>query len=78
LSTEGIVGYQMRTVRGIQRPWAPGDSLVLSSDGLSGRWNFSRYPGLLQRTPVLIASVLFRDFSRDNDDATIVIGRSSR
>lgn len=78
LSTDGIVGYQMRTVRQVERPWTAADTLVLSSDGLSGRWNFARYPGLLQRHPVLIASVLFRDFSRNNDDATVLVARSCR
>lgn len=75
LSTEGIVGYQMRSVRGVERAWLRGDTLVLSSDGLSGRWNMARYPNLLQRLPVLVASVLFRDFARDNDDATVVVAR---
>jgi len=78
LSTEGIVGYQMRTIRGVERTWARGDTLVLSSDGLSGRWNLGRYANLLQRHPVLVASVLFRDYARDNDDATVVVARDPR
>jgi anti-sigma regulatory factor (Ser/Thr protein kinase) len=75
LSTEGIVGYQMRTIRGMQRAWSRGDTLIMSSDGLSGRWNLLRYPDLLSRHPVVTASVLFRDFGRDNDDATVVVAR---
>ena len=78
LSTEGIVGYQMRTVRGVERAWSRGDTLIMSSDGLSGRWNLGRYANLLQRHPTVIASVLFRDFARDNDDATVVIAREPR
>jgi anti-sigma regulatory factor (Ser/Thr protein kinase) len=75
LSTEGIVGYQVRKIRDAHRRWSAADTLVLSSDGLSTRWNMARYPGLLQRRPELVASVLFRDFARDNDDATIVVAR---
>lgn len=78
LSTEGIVGYQMRTVRGVERPWSAADTLVMCSDGLSGRWNLARYPGLLERHPVLVASVLLRDFSRGNDDATVLVARGAR
>lgn len=78
LSTEGIVGYQMRTVRGVQRAWSRGDTLVMYSDGVSGRWNLARYPALLGRHPVVAASVLFRDFARDNDDATLLVAREMR
>jgi anti-sigma regulatory factor (Ser/Thr protein kinase) len=78
MSTEGIVGHNMRTIRSVERPWSPGDAVVLSSDGLSGRWNLSRYPGLLQHHPLLVASVLFRDFARDTDDATVVVAKDRR
>jgi anti-sigma regulatory factor (Ser/Thr protein kinase) len=77
LSTEGIVGYQMRSIRGTQRAWSRGDTIVMSSDGLSSRWNMLRYPDLLVRHPAVTASVLFRDFARDTDDATIVVARES-
>lgn len=77
LSTEGIVGYQIRSIRGTQRPWSRGDTIVLSSDGLSSRWSMIRYPDLLLRHPVVTASVLFRDFARDTDDATVVVAREA-
>ncbi|MBA3773067.1 MAG: SpoIIE family protein phosphatase [Ramlibacter sp.] len=78
LSVEGIVGYNARNFRMQERAWSDNAVLVLSSDGLSTRWNLSRYPGLLQRHPGLIASVLFRDFARDTDDATIVVAKGKR
>jgi anti-sigma regulatory factor (Ser/Thr protein kinase) len=78
LSTEGIVGHRVRTVQMVQRAWSAGDAVVLSSDGLSGRWNLARYPGLLYHHPLLAASVLFRDFARDTDDATVVVAKDLR
>lgn len=78
LSTEGIVGHNMRKVRVVERPWSRGDSIVLSSDGLSGRWNLGRYPALVHRHALLVASVLFRDFARDTDDATVVVAKGLR
>jgi hypothetical protein len=78
LSTEGIVGHRIRNIRVVERSWSAGDSVVLSTDGLSGRWNLARYPGLLQRHPLLIASVLFRDFARDTDDATVLAAKDRR
>jgi anti-sigma regulatory factor (Ser/Thr protein kinase) len=73
LSTDGTVGYNMRLVRESTLDWKPGSVLIASTDGLSTRWNLNRHPGLMQRHPSLIASVLHRDFARDTDDATVVV-----
>jgi anti-sigma regulatory factor (Ser/Thr protein kinase) len=78
MSTDGIVGHNFRSLRLVERTWTAGDSLVLTSDGLSSRWSLARYPGLLQRHALLVASVLFRDFARDSDDATIVVAKDRR
>jgi hypothetical protein len=45
----------------------------MHSDGLSTRWNIEQYPGLASRHPALLAGVLFRDFGRKRDDATILV-----
>jgi hypothetical protein len=49
--------------------------LVLFSDGLTSRWDFTAYPGLKQRMPLLIAGVLYRDLLRGRDDATVVVAK---
>ena len=49
----------------------------MNSDGLSSKWNLSGHPGLLGRHPMLIAAVLHRDFSRNTDDATVVVVRQA-
>jgi len=72
-STDGTVGYSVRTIREQSYPWQPGSILALSTDGLSTRWNLAGHPGLQRRNAALIAGVLHRDFSRGNDDATIVV-----
>ena len=73
LSTDGTVGYNMRTVRPSQAAWRLGRVFIATTDGLSTRWNLKRHPGLIKKHPSLIASVLHRDFARDLDDATVVI-----
>lgn len=73
LSIDGVVGYNMRTARDHVLPWAGDGAVVLASDGISTRWNVTRYPGLLARHPALVAAVLYRDFARDNDDATVAV-----
>jgi hypothetical protein len=47
--------------------------LVLHSDGIATQWDLARYPGLPSRDPSLIAGVLYRDFKRDRDDATVIV-----
>ncbi|HEV2706204.1 MAG TPA: ATP-binding protein [Pyrinomonadaceae bacterium] len=53
--------------------WTPGATIVLASDGLSATWDIGAYPGLLRKSPQLIAGVLLRDFGRDTDDATVMV-----
>ncbi|ALM84649.1 SpoIIE family protein phosphatase [Bordetella sp. N] len=72
-STDGTVGYSVRSIREQSYTWEPGSMLAMSTDGLSTRWTMAGHPGLQRRHPSLIAGVLHRDFSRSNDDATIVV-----
>ena len=71
----GIVGHNMPRVQATDVPWIPGGRFVIHSDGITARWRVDRYPGLLARHPALLAGVLFRDFSRPRDDATIIVIR---
>jgi anti-sigma regulatory factor (Ser/Thr protein kinase) len=75
VSMNGIVGHEAHPVREFSYPWNSGSILVLLSDGLGTRWDFSAYPGLRRRTPLLIAGVLYRDLLRGADDATIVVAK---
>jgi anti-sigma regulatory factor (Ser/Thr protein kinase) len=69
----GIVGHTMPTPRGTAASW-PGEArLVMHSDGISSRWRIDAYPGLLTAHPALLAGVIYRDFSRERDDATILV-----
>lgn len=72
-STDGTVGYSVRTIREQSYPWTPDSMLVMHTDGLSARWNLAGHPGLASRHPSLVAAVLHRDFARNNDDATVVV-----
>ena len=50
-----------------------GAVFVMHTDGLSTRWNLRDYPGLNFQSPGAIAGVLFRDFARKRDDATVLV-----
>ncbi|MDB5733044.1 MAG: hypothetical protein JWQ03_2939 [Variovorax sp.] len=73
VSTDGTVGYSLRTPRESEAAWTSGSTLVMNTDGLFSKWNLSAHPGLLSHHPALIAAVLHRDFARNTDDATVVV-----
>ena len=79
-SQNGTVGVEMRRQIAVQqRDWPDRGVLLMHSDGITSRWSFDPYPGLLVRHPAVIAAVVARDFLRGRDDATIlVIGRNAR
>lgn len=69
----GIVGHTMPTLRPLSAPWPAGARLVMHSDGISGRWRLDAYPGLMAAHPALMAGIIFRDFARQRDDATVLV-----
>ncbi|HYJ47136.1 MAG TPA: ATP-binding protein, partial [Pyrinomonadaceae bacterium] len=70
ISTNGTLGARLGQLRLWTYPWAEGATLVMASDGVSASWDMESYPGLLRRSPQLLAGVLMRDYGRDTDDAT--------
>lgn len=77
ISQNGTAGVQIRSLRDLQQEWSGEGFLVLHSDGLTSRSDLCSYPGVLMRHPAVAAAILHRDFSRGNDDATVlVIGKS--
>lgn len=75
VSMNGIVGHQTIRTREFTYRWNPHSLIVMHSDGLSGRWQLSAYPGLASRRSSLVAAVLFRDLRKSNDDAAVLVGR---
>jgi anti-sigma regulatory factor (Ser/Thr protein kinase) len=77
VSVNGTVGLQTHPIREFSYPWPDDGIIVLYSDGLSTGTSFDALPGLVQRDPGLIAGVLYRDFTRGHDDATVVVARAA-
>lgn len=75
VSHNGIVGHNMRKVQEFVIPWPAGALCILCSDGIGTQWDIDAYPGLRYCHPALIAGVLYRDFSRSRDDATVVVAK---
>ena len=73
----GTLGTGVPKVREFMQPWTDGSVLVMHSDGVKTHWNLDDYPGLLRRHPGLVAGLLYRDFQRGRDDATVIVVRHS-
>lgn len=71
-SMNGTVGHEMRRVQEFRTPFVTGAMLIMHSDGLQTRWRLDHYPGIRPHDPSLAGAVIFRDFLRGRDDATIV------
>ncbi|ULH17499.1 SpoIIE family protein phosphatase (plasmid) [Deinococcus sp. KNUC1210] len=77
LSHNGTLGQETRTVQTQEVPWTPSSVLVVHTDGLTNRWDVSSAPGLLRRRAAVIAGVLYRDYARERDDATVVVVKAA-
>lgn len=75
ISNNGTLGVRLDKVRVWTHKWSEGATVVMTSDGLSASWNMADYPGLLLKSPQMIASILLRDYGRESDDATVLVAR---
>lgn len=73
VSLAGILGHSTRKFQDFEYPWDLGSMLIMHSDGLMTRFELETYPGLRYRHPALISGVIFRDFKRGTDDATLLV-----
>ena len=73
LSHNGIVGSNLRKLQEFSELWESDALLIAHTDGINTRWNIDNYPGLRHCHPGLIAGLIYRDFSRRRDDATVVV-----
>jgi hypothetical protein len=77
VSVNGTVGHQIPRLREFSYPWPEDGMLVLHSDGLSTATGLDSQSPLALRDPALIAGVLYREFSRGIDDATVVVAKAA-
>lgn len=72
VSSNGILGTATRFTE-FDYAWPRGATLIMHSDGLSARWQPTRWGGVWKRHPALIAGLVYRDLARGTDDAVIVV-----
>ena len=67
----GTLGMRMERHHVCRYPYDPRATLVMYSDGISGKFRLDPY--LLNKTPMEIASYIFKNFNREYDDATVLV-----
>ena len=77
VSYNGTLGQEIYKMQQFQYELVEGAVLIMHSDGLGSHWDLQKYPGILARTPSLIAGMLFRDFNKGRDDSTVVVYKTS-
>ena len=77
VSLNGTAGHEYERIQEFSYPWPEDGLLILHSDGLATGTGLDSYPGLVARDPALIAGVLYRDFFRGHDDATVVVAKAA-
>jgi anti-sigma regulatory factor (Ser/Thr protein kinase) len=71
-SQNGTVGAVLPRIQEYTYPIEPSSMLLMYSDGLTSKCALTGYSGLQNQHPQLKAGLLYRDFSRRRDDATVL------
>ncbi|MDO1445560.1 ATP-binding protein/SpoIIE family protein phosphatase [Rhodocytophaga aerolata] len=79
ISYNGILGHNIpNTIHNHQFSWSDTSIVLLHSDGLKSRWEFSKYPLLRLHDPSVMAAVLYKDHTRKIDDILVIAGKQKK
>ena len=75
ISLNGTAGHIARRIQTFDYLYDGGSNAlaIMHSDGVATHWSLERYPGITRMHPTLIAAVLYRDYARRRDDATVLV-----
>ncbi|AOC96684.1 Serine/threonine-protein kinase RsbT [Flavobacterium anhuiense] len=72
----GIIGHNVpRTLNNTIVPYRRHQIIIMHSDGLRTRWSLNDLTSIFKQSPNIIASALYKENIRGNDDATILVGK---
>jgi hypothetical protein len=75
VSMSGTVGQIARSPREFFYPWSRTSVMVLTSDGIHVRFKLPPADVVTQRHTAVIAALIYRDWQRQRDDATVFVAR---
>ncbi len=76
LARRGIVGVTSLSPMITVCPWTPASTLIMHSDGVHSRWNWSDFPELTEQSADAVARRLLSALGKHEDDATVLVARS--
>lgn len=72
----GIIGHNIpNTMKDQEVPYEPGQNIILCSDGLKTRWDLYKYPGIIKNDLSILTATLYKDHTRNSDDASVVAAK---
>jgi hypothetical protein len=76
MSYNGTVGLNIpKSMNPTVIPTERNQHLIMCSDGVTTRWSLNAYPSIFKYDPTVVAGAIFKDFSRGNDDTSILIAK---
>jgi serine/threonine protein phosphatase PrpC len=76
ISKNGIIGYRLPQLLKLSYTYNSGDTFVLYSDGISSKFALEPPPQTMA-TPQLFAEAILQRHGKSNDDATVLVLRTS-
>lgn len=76
MSYNGIIGLSIpNTMKEQVLDGERGQIVMMCSDGIKTRLDLQKYPGIFRYDLSILAAAVFKDFSRETDDMSVVVGR---
>lgn len=76
MAYNGTVGLNIpNSMKATVIPFERNQHLVMCSDGITTRWQLNRYPYIFKYDPFVVAGIIYKDFARGSDDASVLIAK---
>ena len=76
LPHNGILGHSVpRVLLDVDMPYARGQVVIMTSDGLQSRWNPARYPGIGGYDLSILAALIYKECARRTDDMSVLVSK---
>ena len=74
LTRAGVLGHgQLPPLRIHTYPWPDNGTLIIHSDGISGRWGHLPETDTFKHHPLLVSHLLLNNYERPRDDASVLV-----
>ena len=76
MSYNGTVGLNIpNSIKVSEYPLEKNQYIIMCSDGIRTRWDITKYASIQRLDPLLLAASIYKDFTRGNDDSSVLIAK---